>query len=349
MRRHLVVIGASAGGIEALRTIIRGLPADFPASVCAVVHMASESPGILDSILNRAGRLPARCVQTWEPLAPGTIYVPRPDHHLLVEPGRLVAGRGPKENRFRPAVDPLFRSAAQTYGPRVIGVILTGSLDDGTAGLWTVKQLGGIAVVQDPADALVPSMPINACAHVQVDHCVPLREIAGLLVRLATEDIAEAGGYTVPEPVRIEVSIARADPALEAGVEKLGEPSIYACPECHGVLLQITEGGRVRFRCHTGHAYSLETLMSDMDEAIEESLWTSIRTLQEKAMLARHAERHAREQQRIDVAERLSQLARHAEARAGLVRRAVFEAEMTEPDNIGSGDTESASGRARRS
>src|SRR5690606_8650053 len=227
MRRDLVVIGASTGGIEALRSIAGDLPSDFPASVCAVVHMSPDSPGILASILHGASRLSARCVQTREPLIPGTIYVPRPDHHLLVEPARVIARRGRKENRFRPAVDPLFRSAAQTYGPRVIGVILTGGLDDGTAGLWTVKRLGGVAVVQDPDDALVGSMPRNACAHVQVDHCVPLREIAGLLVRLAAEDIAQAGGYTVPEPVRIEVDIARADPALEAGVDRLGEPSIY--------------------------------------------------------------------------------------------------------------------------
>jgi two-component system chemotaxis response regulator CheB len=246
----------------------------------------------------------------------------------------VIATRGPKENRFRPAVDPLFRSAAQTYGPRVVGVILTGGLDDGTAGLWTVKQLGGIAVVQDPEDALVDSMPRNACAYVDVDHCVPLSRIPALLVRLTTEDIAEAGGYTVPEPTRIEVEIAREEAALQAGVQTLGEPSTYACPECHGVLLQLEEGGRIRFRCHTGHAYSMESLIADMDESIEESLWSSIRALQEKALLARHLEKHARENDNVETADMLPRLARHAEERAGMVRRAVLEPEVARADTI---------------
>jgi two-component system chemotaxis response regulator CheB len=334
MQRDLVVIGASAGGIDALRAIVSRLPQDFPASICAVVHMAPNSPGILDFILNSAGKLPAVGVRATEALKPGRVYVPCPDHHLMVEPARVVAARGPKENRFRPAVDPLFRSAAQTYGPRVIGVILTGGLDDGTAGLWTVKQLGGLAVVQDPEDALVESMPRNACTYVDVDHCLPLSRIPELLIRLTAEDIAEAGGYTVPEPTRIEVKIAREDAALEVGVEQLGEPSTYACPECHGVLLQLKEGGRIRFRCHTGHAYSMESLIAGMDEAIEESLWGSIRALQEKVLLARHLEKHAREHQQIDTAEVLDRLAQHAEQRADWVRRAVLEPEVTPADDI---------------
>lgn len=277
-----MVVGASAGGIDALRTIAAGLPADFPAALCAVIHVAPDSPGILDRILERAGPLPAVMVNDKERLREGVIYVPRPDHHLIVEPSRLCATRGPKENRFRPAVDPLFRSAAQTYGPQVIGVILTGALDDGTAGLWTVKQLGGVAVVQDPDDAEARSMPQSAREHVRVDHCVPLRRIASLLVELARQDIAEAGGYTLPEPINIEVEIAKENAALEAGIEALGEPSRYACPECHGVLRQLKEGDRMRFRCHAGHAYSAEALVADMDQAIEESLWSSIRAVEDQ-------------------------------------------------------------------
>jgi two-component system chemotaxis response regulator CheB len=332
MQRDLVVIGASAGGIDALRNLVSQLPADFPAAICIVMHMSPDSPGILDAILNRAGRLPARSVGVSEKLKPGTIYVPRPDRHLMVEPARVIATRGPRENRFRPAVDPLFRSAAQTYGPRVIGVILTGGLDDGTAGLWTVKKLGGIAVVQDPADALVGSMPRNACAHVEVDHCVALDRMPDLLVRLTAEDIVEAGGYVVPEPTRIEVKIAREDAALQVGVQTLGEPSTYACPECHGVLLQLEEGSRIRYRCHTGHAYSVESLMADMDEAIEDSLWSSIRALQEKALLARHLEKHALERRESDHARKLGGLALHAEQRADWVRRAVLEPELARAD-----------------
>lgn len=272
MRRNLVVVGASAGGIDALRAIAPALPRDFPAALCAVVHVAPDAPGILDRILDRAGPLHAVMVNDEERLREGVLYIARPDHHLIVEPSRLRATRGPKETRFRPAVDPLFRSAAQTYGPRVIGVILTGGLDDGTAGLWAVKQLGGIAVVQDPNDAEAPSMPRNARGLVQVDHCVALSRIPALLVELASQDLIEAGGYNVPERIRIEVDIAKEIARLDAVVEVFGEPSTYACPECHGVLLRLKEGDRVRFRCHTGHAYSAEALMADMDQAIEESL-----------------------------------------------------------------------------
>jgi two-component system chemotaxis response regulator CheB len=332
MQRDIVVIGTSAGGIEALRTIVNHLPDDFPAALFAVVHTSPNSPGVLASILERAGSLPARCVQESEVIRPGRIYVPRPDHHLIVDAGVARSTRGPKENRFRPAVDPLFRSAAQAYGPRVIGVILTGGLDDGTAGLAAVKQLGGTAVVQDPNDAMYPSMPRNALEHVRVDHCVPLAEIAPLLVHLTREVVEEKGRITVPEEIRIEVDIAKEDNALEAGVMKLGEPSIYACPECHGVLLQVKNKadaqGRVRFRCHTGHAYSIESLLSDMQERTEESLWSAIRAIEEHVLLLRHMADHLGDgasETAGDLRRRAEQAASHAE----LVRKAVLEHPQT--------------------
>jgi len=218
MRRSLVVLGASAGGIEALSSILRGLPRDFPASVCAVVHLSADSPGVLDIILRRASELPVVAVSRKEGLRPGVVFVPVPDRHLIVEPALVCAYRGPKENRFRPAVDPLFRSAAQTFGPRAIGVVLTGGLDDGTAGLWTIKQLGGVAIVQDPAEALVPSMPRSAQAHVAIDHCVPLAGLPALLTQLVTEDLVEAQGYAVAEPLDIEVNIAKEHSPIRAGV-----------------------------------------------------------------------------------------------------------------------------------
>jgi two-component system, chemotaxis family, protein-glutamate methylesterase/glutaminase len=287
MRRDLVVIGASAGGVDALRAIIGALPRDFSSAICVVVHTGPDSPGVLDAILRRAGRLEAVMVRSHEKLRPGIIYTPCPDRHLLVSPSKVLATKGPRENRFRPAVDPLFRSAAQAYGPRVIGVILSGGLDDGTAGLWAVKRMGGIAVVQDPQDALVESMPLHALQHVEVDHKLPAAGIAALLERLTREDIAEAGGYVVPESTKIEVSIANETSPIEAGVNRLGEPSRYACPECHGVLLELKESGRVRFRCHTGHAYSAESLLAEFDQAIENALGNSMRALQEKAIFLR--------------------------------------------------------------
>lgn len=324
MRRDVVVIGASAGGIEALKSLVAELPEGFPASICVVLHTSPEAPGILDAILRRAGRLPTRAVRAPERLRPGHVYVAVPDHHLVVEPSVVRGTRGPRENRFRPAVDPLFRSAAQTYGPRVIGVILTGGLDDGTAGLWAVKQLGGLAVVQDPADALVPSMPQSALGNVNVDHCVPLAAMPALLVRLTAKNLAEEGGYTVPEPMQIEVKIAQEDPALAAGVERLGGPSRYACPECHGVLLEVKDGDRARFRCHTGHAYSAESLIADFDDKIEEALWNSVRALQEKEIFVLHLAEHARASDDASLAGTLMSRAEQARERAALVRSATL-------------------------
>jgi two-component system chemotaxis response regulator CheB len=318
MPRDIVVIGASAGGIEALRVLVGNLPEDFPASVFVVVHTSPEAPSMLADILDRYGKLPAVTPNDGERIRRGTIYVAPPDRHLLIEPNRVRVTRGPKENRFRPAVDPLFRSAAQTYGPRVVGVILTGYLDDGTAGLWTVKQLGGTAVVQDPKDAIVPFMPLNAVTHVKVDYCLPLEEIAPLLVRL-TSEAAEEGAFQVPKEVEIEVNIAKEQKALDAGVLQLGEPSNYACPECHGVLLQLQEGTLFRFRCHTGHAYSIESLLADITEKMDDALWNSIRAFEEGELFMRHMAQHL---SHAESAESFLKRADEAKRRANLMRQA---------------------------
>ncbi len=181
---QIVVIGASSGGFEALRTLAGGLPRDFPSPICVVIHTSADSPGVIHEIVGRATPLTTVSLHDSRTLEAGTMYFAAPDHHLLVEPDRVHATKGPKENRFRPAIDPLFRTAAQVFGPRAVGVILTGNLDDGTAGLATIKQLGGTAIVQDPRDALYPSMPQSALSHVNVDYCVPLADIAPLLIEL---------------------------------------------------------------------------------------------------------------------------------------------------------------------
>jgi two-component system chemotaxis response regulator CheB len=275
---HLVVLGASAGGVEAVSAVASRLEPDFPAPICVVVHTSPDFPSMLAGLVARAGVLPAELASSGTPLVAGKIVVPPADHHLLIEPGRLQTSRGPKENRTRPAVDPLFRSAAQVYGPRVIGVVLTGGLDDRTAGLWTIKQMGGIAIVQDPADAVAPSMPEHALNHVAVDHCVALAEIGPLLNRLVRESVHERS-IRPSAATSAEVSIARGLDAMEAGVEKLGTPSIFACPECHGVLIEVAEGGRTRYRCHTGHAAVRE------DEKVEQALYNAMRALEERQML----------------------------------------------------------------
>jgi two-component system chemotaxis response regulator CheB len=290
--RRLVVIGASAGGIEALRTLIAALPADFPAAVAVVLHMAPASPGVLSDVLARAGTLPVTTPATGTAIRSGYVYVAPPDYHLLIEPGRLRLTKGPRENRFRPAIDPLFRSAAQVYGPAAIGVVLTGSLDDGTAGLWMIKQLGGVAVAQDPAEAMFPSMPDSAIRHVNVDYVAPLSEIAPLLVRLTTEAVSEAATGPGTGPTEVEVQIANEEDPLKAGVEQIAEPSTFSCPECNGVLLQLKVAGRIRFRCHTGHAYSAESLLAEIGESIARAAWTTLRLMQEGDMLMRQMADH---------------------------------------------------------
>jgi two-component system chemotaxis response regulator CheB len=331
---HLVVIGASAGGIEALRTLAAALPQDFPAPICVVVHTSPQAPGVLDAILSRAGVLAAINAVNHQRLEPGRIYVAPPDFHLIIEPGIVRVTKGPRENRFRPAIDPLFRSAAQVYGPRAIGVILTGSLDDGTDGLWAIKQLGGCAIVQDPDDAMFPSMPQSAIDHVTVDYVLPLSEIAPVLVRLTAAPAETSKPPDPPEQLQIEVKIAMEENPIAAGLIRVGNPSAYACPECHGVLLELKEGLRTKFRCHTGHAYSIASLMAAVAEGIEESLWNAIRALEEgQLLLTRIAEHLDAGHDSADV-NRLLERAAEAKRDSDVVRQVVMQrAPLVEANN----------------
>jgi two-component system chemotaxis response regulator CheB len=323
--RRIIVVGASSGGIEALKILVGALPPDLPAAVCVVIHMAPNAPGVLADILGRAGRLPAVQAQNGMPLDHGRIYVAPPDHHLLLEPGTLRLSKGPKENRSRPAIDPLFRSAAQIHGPGAIGVILTGNLDDGTAGLWIIKQLGGIAVVQDPADALYPSMPTHAAHHVQVDYLKPLSEIGPLLAHLVARPVEERSP-AVAGNLEIEMKIAGGQNAVEAGVETLGEPSPFACPECHGVLMRLKETQPLRFRCHTGHAYSIANLGAAINDGIEDAIWNAARALEEKSLLF-EAMATALAGRGDEEAERLRQRALEIRRQSNTVRHVAMEHE----------------------
>ncbi len=324
-KKDIIVIGTSSGGIDALKTLVAGLPPDLKASIFVTLHVAPYSLGILPEILQNAGPLPVSNANDWEQIEVGHIYVAPPDHHLLLEQsGYLRVTRGPRENRFRPAIDPLFRSAARAYGPRVIGVILTGWLDDGTAGLYAVKERGGTAIAQHPDDAFAPAMPMNAIKHVEVDHILSLKEIAPLLVRLVDAQVGEEGTKPVSEELEMEVKIAREDNALESGILKWGEPSVYACPECHGVLLQLKEGSNMRFRCHTGHAYSVDSLMAEFTEKTEDSLWNAIRALEEGVILMRELAKHMGEHHNGADAEALLKQAQESQQRADLVRQVVM-------------------------
>jgi two-component system chemotaxis response regulator CheB len=306
--QRIVVVGASSGGIEALRQLVGGLPPDFPAPICVVLHTSPQSPGLLGKILADAGALPTATAATGMKLEPGHVYVAPPDYHLIVEPGELCLGRGPKENRFRPAIDPLFRSAAQVYGPGAIGVVLTGNLDDGSAGLKTIKQLGGIAIVQDPRDAQFPAMPANALRHVAADYIVPIAEMPFAL-REATSTGAGENRIEVPDAVNVEVAVAREDTMIDRLVERIGEPSVFACPDCHGVLLELKERGILRFRCHTGHAYSAESLLVALNEGIENALWSAVRAVEEGRFLLERMAQHlpeADQGQRSRIGEQLA-------------------------------------------
>jgi two-component system, chemotaxis family, protein-glutamate methylesterase/glutaminase len=339
-RRDMIVVGASSGGFEALKSLVAGLPRDFPASIFVVWHMSPNVRGVLPQVLNRSQTIHAAHALDHEQIELGRIYIAPPDRHLIIENSRMLVTRGPKENRFRPAVDPLFRSAAYHYGPRVIGIVLSGALDDGTSGLWTIKHRGGVAIVQDPADAEVPSMPENAIREVDVDHVVPVAEMAELLVRLTSEEIPEtAEGAMRPDEnenrkTETEISIAAEDAALDRGVVELGELTPYTCPECHGVLSSIEDGKRKRFRCHTGHAFSAEALLSSMTENIEESLWSAIRGVDESIMMLNHMGDHFAEVNEPKLAALYFQKANEASRRNDMIREVVFSHENLSKDGI---------------
>lgn len=323
----IIVIGASAGGVEALMTVVRNLPADLPAAVFAVLHIPAQAPSLLDKILNRVGKLHTIQPNDHSPIQPGHIYVARPDHHLLIERGYVRVIRGPKENRHRPAIDPLFRSAAQVYGPRVIGVVLTGSLDDGTAGLYAIKQRGGLAVVQDPEDALYPSMPQSAITHVQVNYVLPLADIGATLAQLAHEPATQEGVYPVPDEMELETRIMEMDGATMQGTTRPGNPSIFSCPECKGVLYEIQDGDLMRFRCRTGHAFSAESVLVEQSEAIEDALYAALNTLEESVLLAQRMKRQADERGQEWLAQRFREKIEEAQARADIIRRVLLKDE----------------------
>jgi two-component system chemotaxis response regulator CheB len=285
------VIGASAGGVEALRNIAAGLPEDFASSVFVVLHLPAGGTSVLPAILGRAGELPASHPTDGEEIERGHIYVAPPDNHMLIDDGVVRLARGPRENGHRPAIDPLFRSAARSHGAGVIGVILSGVLDDGTAGLAAVKAAGGRTVVQDPADALYPAMPESAIAYVSPEHVVETGAIARLLLELASETPVEAPEAPVEVETVLEETFVASDRSASEAPQP-GEPSGFTCPECSGALWEADEDGVPRFRCRTGHQYSLDTLLTAQSDSIEAALWSGVRALEERsAMLRRVAQR----------------------------------------------------------
>jgi len=316
VKRDIVVVGASAGGTEALTQLVQALPAGFPAAIFVVVHFPGSASSVLPRILSRAGPLPATHPDDGDPFLPGRIYVAPPDCHLMVRDGRMSVRKGPKENNARPAVDPLFRSAARSAGHRVIGVVLSGNLDDGTAGLLSIKQHGGVAVVQAPQTAQYPGMPRSAIEHVQVDYIVPIEQMPALLVDLTSEQAAakELVLMDSDEPPAGD-NEAQVDRETQPGT-----PSTMTCPECHGTLWETREGALVHFRCRVGHAYTAESLLAHQADQLEAALWTALRSLEEHAALSRRLAARAGARGHSHSASAFTEQAMDAEHHASTIR-----------------------------
>lgn len=281
---QIVVIGGSAGALTALRTLVSRLPADFQTPILVVIHIPGDSPSFLPAILNSSGPLRAVQPEDNEALKAGMIYVAPPDRHLLVGKGYVTISRGPRENRHRPAVDPLFRSAARCYRSQAAAVVLSGELDDGAAGLMAIRMRGGIGIVQEPGAAASPQMPQSAIQYAGADYVLPPAEIAAVLTELSSRARKEA--QPVSEPKNEQKHLENENPEPERGI-----PSNFACPECHGVLREIKQGDLLRFRCRVGHAYTADALRVALSDSCEDALWAAIRVLEEKASLLRRLAR----------------------------------------------------------
>ena len=299
MPKHdIIVIGASAGGVEALQTLVHQLPFDLPAAVFVIMHVHPRTRSYLPEILNRAGKLTALHAENGTPIQPGRIYVAPPDRHLLIEREHVHLGMGPKEQHQRPCINVTFRSAALAYGDRVVGVVLTGQMDDGTAGLWDIKRRGGIAVVQNPEEALFPSMPLSALREIEADYTPTLAELAPLLCRLA---IGEG------EQERTEVEGKKMEPVL----------TDVTCPDCRGTIWEVARGNGFEYRCRVGHTYSARSMLAEHFEAQEKALYGAVLALEEGASLATRLA----DKVEPELSERLRDEARERSQQAEVVRK----------------------------
>ncbi len=315
--RDLVVIGGSAGSLAPLTTVIGALPASFRACVLVVVHSPAEPTGNLTRILERVSHLPVAIAKDEQEIQPG-IFLARPDQHLIVtSPGQIRLTSGPKENGFRPAIDPLFRTAAKACGSRVIGVILSGALDDGVYGLREIKARDGLTIVQDPDEAEISAMPRAALAHVEVDYVLPAAAIAPLLRR---ETVLRQGEPTMGEGTDNDPQLPGNKIDIAGMNAELGPPSGLTCPDCGGALWQIDDGNLVRFQCHVGHHYSPESLAMHQDEGVEQALWSAVRALEERAELRRRMASQTEAAGLAAVAESFAAQASEAEKQADQIR-----------------------------
>ena len=328
--RDTIVIGASAGGVQALSKLVGDLPPDLSAAVFIVLHIPANAPSLLPDILSRETRLPVGHAIDGQKIERGKIYIAPPNQHLLIERDHIRLVHGPKENLHRPSIDALFRSAARWAGPRVIGVVLTGARDDGRVGMHAIKKRGGIAIVQDPFEAPFPSMPLSVIQDVEVDYSVRLAKIGPLLNRLSRETAEDEGRYPVPDQIEIEARIAQQDmesQELIASVERLGRISKLTCPDCHGALWEINDQDLLRFRCHVGHAFSAESLTDGQSQMLEVALWSAVRALEEQMVLAKRIVERARKANQMRAARTFEKRAQEAEEHSSMIRQLLLSAE----------------------
>ncbi len=335
--RDLIVIGASAGGIEALQQLLRQLPEKLKASVLIVVHTSNHPASVLPNIMQRAARLPAIHPADGTPIETGRVYIAPPDYHMIVEGNLLRVIQGPRENLHRPAIDPLFRSAASSYGRRVIGVILTGALDDGTSGLMVVDAQGGAAIVQDPRTAVFSSMPESALEQVPSAQVLPLPEMGERLIQLVQEELPEPLSRSSREldvETTREIKIAELHMSAFNEENHPGQPSPFACPDCGGVLWEIEDNGFLRFRCRVGHAFTARHLGTEQRHAIETALWPALRALEESASLYSRMAELASNSFHVQTADRFNERVSDTKANARVLRDFLLNVNKEEEERL---------------
>jgi len=332
--RNIVVVGASAGGVEAIIEMVKGIPRGYPGAIFIVQHTPAYAKSNLDLIVQNHTDLLVKKGTDGEEITGGTIYVPRADHHLIMEAGRVVISKGPRENRFRPAVDTLFRSAAHAYRERVVGVVLSGALNDGTSGMWMINRLGGTAIVQEPGEALFPDMPKSVMQYTEVDHVLPVARMGPLLFHLASQKIGDVPvnrvGKMKEQLLEIELGIAKGKNGLIMGLLEQGTPSALACPECHGALTQFEEGKLLRFRCHTGHAHTAESLLASIQDNVEKSMWEVMRGMEENNILLESMAQQLERDQQHTLASRYREQSRRFQQQAKAVQEAILENNLSD-------------------
>jgi two-component system, chemotaxis family, protein-glutamate methylesterase/glutaminase len=317
--RDIIVVGASAGGLEPVLQFVEQLPAALEASVFVVIHFPRDGTSVLPQLLNRHGKLRAMHPADGQRVEHGFVYVAPPDHHMIVSGTRIDLVRGPQENGYRPSIDVLMRSAARQYRRRVIGVVLSGTLDDGTAGLLYINRHGGVTIAQDPEEAMYPGMPRSAIENVAIDHVLAVRDMGPVVLDLVRTPVEEGRAVT-DERMEFESKTAAFDPDLLHLDQREGTPATFTCPHCHGTLWETQENDLPRYRCRVGHAFSPDALFAAEAESVETALWEALRALEEMAAVSARMSNRAERRGNERLAKRFGDQRADAERRAETIR-----------------------------